>query len=288
MNVFDAAKQRRNKRYAASRIEDADFIHEHANQALVSRLSDVKRNFETSVLLSSGLCAPKLDAVKTLGKVTHANDIGTGQINIDYEALPFVQQSIDCIIGAMVQHHINDLPGHLIQIRKALRPDGLFIGTILGGESLYELRQSFAFVEAELYGEAVPHVHPMADKPQMGDLLMRAGFALPVVDSDVITVSYKDIFKLMHDVKDMGEGYALTQKPRRYNRDFFLAVDDYYRAHFFDPDDTKNEGRIIASFEIIYLLGWSPDASQQKPLRPGSAKARLADALDTVETNVKM
>jgi SAM-dependent methyltransferase len=174
---------------------------------------------------------------------------------------------------------VNDLPGALAQIRRALKPDGLLLAALVGGASLTELRQAFAQAESEIEGGASPRVAPFADVRELGALMQRAGFALPVVDCDRLTVRYDTIFNLMRDLRRMGATNVLRERRRTPLRRATLArMAQVYAQRFADPD-----GRLRASFEIVWLSGWAPHESQQKPLKPGSAKQRLADALGTIE-----
>jgi SAM-dependent methyltransferase len=174
---------------------------------------------------------------------------------------------------------VNDLPGTLAQIRRALKPDGLFLAALIGGDTLTELRQAFAAAEAEIEDGISPHVAPFADLRESGALLQRAGFALPVTDIDRLTVRYASPFALMHDLRRMGATNALVERRRRpLKRATLLRMAQIYGERFADPD-----GRIRATFEILWLSGWAPHDSQQQPLKPGTARQRLADALGTKE-----
>jgi SAM-dependent methyltransferase len=187
--------------------------------------------------------------------------------------------SLDLVTSALSLHLVNDLPGALIQIRRALRPDGLFLGALLGGETLIELRQAFMMAETETLGGVSPRVFPTADLRDMGGLLQRADFALPVVDSESLTVSYPDPLALINELKAMGGANPLLARSRKpMRRDTLAQALEVYAQHF-----TGSDGKVRATFEILYLCGWAPHESQQKPLKPGSAKARLADALKTTE-----
>jgi SAM-dependent methyltransferase len=197
----------------------------------------------------------------------------------DAEALPFCDASVDLVVSALALQYVNDLPGTLIQIRRALKPDGLFLAAMLGGDTLSELRQAFAAAETEIEGGVSPRVAPFADVREMGALLQRAGFALPVTDVDRLTVRYSSAFTLMVELRRMGATNALTERRRTPLRRATLnRMAEIYAQRFSDRD-----GKIRATFEIIWLSGWAPHESQQKPLRPGSAQARLADALGTRE-----
>jgi hypothetical protein len=185
----------------------------------------------------------------------------------------------DLIVSGLALQHANDLPGALIQIRRALAADGLFLGCLLGGTTLTELRQALTEAESEVTGGVSPRVFPFADVRDMGGLLQRAGFAVPVADSETVTVRYPDMFGLMADLRAMGGTNVLLARSRRFTpRAVFLRAAEIYRQRFADPD-----GKLRATFEMIWLSGWAPHESQQKPLKPGSAQARLADALGVVE-----
>ena len=193
----------------------------------------------------------------------------------DEEALPFRDGSLDLVVSALSLQFVNDLPGTLVQIRRALKPDGLFLAALVGGDTLTELRQAFAAAEAEIEGGVSPRVAPFADLRDLGALLQRAGFALPVTDVDRLTVRYASPLALMHDLRRMGATNALVERRRTPLRRATLArMMEIYGERFADPD-----GRMRATFEIVWLSGWAPHESQQQPLRPGSAQPRLADAL---------
>jgi SAM-dependent methyltransferase len=195
------------------------------------------------------------------------------------EALPFAPAVFDLILSPLALHWTNDLPGALVQLRRCLRPDGLLLVSVLGGETLAELRRAFFDAELAVEGGVSPRVSPMADGRDLSGLLQRAGFSLPVVDSDRITVTYADAFALMSELRAMGETNAVRERRRRFTRRAtLLRLAELYRTLFGTAD-----GRIVASFEIITLTAWAPHESQPKPLRPGSATARLADALGTAE-----
>jgi len=188
-------------------------------------------------------------------------------------------ESLDLMTSNLLLHAVNDLPGVLMQARRALKPDGLFLAALFGGETLTELRQSLAAAELEILGGISPRVAPFADVRDLGGLLQRAGFALPVADVERTTVRYRDFMQLIRDLRVMGETNALTERSRKpMRRDMLAATLAHYARHFADPD-----GRLRATFDIVYLTGWAPHESQQQPLKPGSAKARLADALGTKE-----
>ena len=197
----------------------------------------------------------------------------------DEEALPFADGSLDLVVSGLALQFVNDLPGTLIQIRRALKPDGLLLAALIGGDSLTELRQAFAAAESEIEGGVSPRVAPLADVRELGGLLQRAGFALPVVDSDRLTVRYDSVFALMRDLRRMGATNVLSERRRSpLKRATLRRMTDIYAERFADPD-----GRLRATFEVAWLSGWAPHDSQQKPLKPGSAAQRLADALGAQE-----
>ncbi|WP_326973156.1 methyltransferase domain-containing protein [Candidatus Rhodobacter oscarellae] len=200
----------------------------------------------------------------------------------DDDVLDLQERSHDLVIHAMSLHWASDPVGQLIQCRRALKPDGLFLCILLGGQTLHELRAVLAESETELTGGLSPRVAPMAEIRDLGALLQRAGFALPVADTDSLSVSYTDLFRLMAELRGMGEANALAARLRRpTRRGVFLDAAQRYAAAY-----ATDGGRITATFELITLTGWAPDDSQPQPLRPGSAKARLADALGTEETEL--
>ena len=197
----------------------------------------------------------------------------------DEETLPFRDASLDLVVSGLALHFANDLPGVLAQIRRALKPDGLFLAALLGGETLTELRQAFAAAESEIEGGASPHVAPFAELRQAGALLQRAGFALPVIDVERVTVRYGTAFDLMQDLRHMGATNPLAARRRvPLRRATLMRMAEIYAGRFADAD-----GRIRATFDILWLSGWAPHLDQQQPLKAGSAKARLADALGTRE-----
>jgi len=197
----------------------------------------------------------------------------------DEEALPFAAASLDLVVSCLALHWVNDLPGALVQIRRALKPDGLLLAALVGGDTLFELRECLAAAEAELEGGASPRVAPFADVQALGALLQRAGFALPVADLDRHVVRYAHMLELLRDLRRMGATNVLLERRRAPLRRATLArAAARYAERFADAD-----GRIRATFEVISISGWAPHESQQKPLRPGAARVRLADALGAAE-----
>lgn len=274
ITVFDRKQVRSQRARCGLHFSDHGFLFDWAVNQISDRLDVVRRKFPTC--LQIGARGPSLlkppYGIETM-LVTDRDVI------CEEDFLPFAPASFDLVVSALNLHTVNDLPGALLQIRQSLKPDGLFVAAMLGGETLHELRTCLSEAELELSGGMTPRVAPFADKPQMGSLLQRAGFALPVIDSDIVTATYESIFPLMKDLRLMGEGNAIAERAKHFTpRGLFLRAGQIYAQKFADPD-----GRIRASFEVIFLLGWSPHASQQQPLKPGSAQTRLADFLGTDE-----
>lgn len=279
MVVFDRDLIAYRRLRAASKISSHDFLFQWAQRNLSDRLIDINRSFDLGVELGARSALKQHDKVSNLFTL---DLVGDADVIASEEFLPLKSKSLDLVLSNLNLHTVNDLPGALIQIQRALKDDGLFLACMLGGETLHELRSVMSDVELELYGGVSPRVAPFADKPQMGDLLQRAGFALPVVDSDILTVTYDHVFKLMEDLRGMGESNSLDQRSKTpVGKEFFMRVAQVYKDKF-----SESDGRIVASFEVIFLLGWAPHDSQQKPLRPGSAKNSLADALGGDEVNL--
>jgi SAM-dependent methyltransferase len=275
------------RRLRAARGEPADFLLRHVAEDLADRLDLVQRDFGTIVDLATptdtvrALLASRgrpmaiaTEAVPALGRRRAAPVVAAHP-----DMLPFAAASLELVVSGLALQFVDDLPGIFVQVRRALKPDGLFLAAMLGGDTLTELRQSFAGAESEIDGGLSPRVAPFADVRDIGGLLQRAGFALPVTDSDRLTVRYADVFALMRDLRAMGATNPLTDRIRRpLKRATLLRMAAIYHERFADPD-----GRIRATFQIVTLSGWTPHESQQQPLKPGSAKARLADALKAVE-----
>jgi SAM-dependent methyltransferase len=283
--IFDRALLRRRRRRAAA-LGPATFLLDRVADDLAERLVTVLRRFELAVDLGTPGDAVRtaLARLESVGKIVAADvmpDATRGEIVVaaDEEALPFGDATLDLVVSALALQFVNDLPGVLVQIRRALKPDGLLLAALLGGETLTELRQSFAEAESDIEGGVSPHVAPFADLRDLGALLQRAGFALPVTDVDRVTVRYDSAFGLMHDLRRMGATNALLARRRTpLKRATLQRMAEIYSQRFADDD-----GRVRATFEIVWLSGWAPHPDQQQPLKPGSAKARLADALGTRE-----
>jgi SAM-dependent methyltransferase len=284
--IFDR-RLLRARRVRAAALDPATFLIERVADDVAGRLSAVLRKFDLAVDLGTPTDAVRRALVDRVGAIVAADPLAsqlTGErlaVAVDEEALPFRDASLDLVVSALALQFVNDLPGTLIQIRRALKPDGLFLAAMIGGDSLAELREAFAQAEAEVEGGVSPRVAPFADLRDLGALLQRAGFALPVTDVDRLTVRYASPLALMHDLRRMGAGNALSERRRTpLRRTTLRRVLEIYTERFSDPD-----GRIRATFEIVWLSGWAPHESQQKPLAPGSAKTRLADALRTQEVS---
>jgi SAM-dependent methyltransferase len=279
--IFDRLLQRRRRSRAAA--SPVNFLLDHVAGELADRLSVVLRRFDVGVDLGTpGESVRKsLRQLDAVGMIVGADIIARGKpfVVADEEALPFRNASLDLVVSGLALHFANDLPGVLAQIRRALKPDGLFLAALLGGETLIELRQAFAEAESEIEGGASPRVAPFADLRLLGALLQRAGFALPVTDVERLTVRYSSAFDLMHDLRRMGAANTLAARRRvPLRRTTLMRMAETYARRFGDAD-----GRIRATFDIVWLSGWAPHPDQQQPLRPGSAKARLAAALGTSE-----
>lgn len=266
----------------------ADFLLARAADDLEERLSAVERKFDIAVDLAShtGLAAQALQRsgkAATIVRIEQARQfLGSAfpAIVADEEMLPLKAASIDLIVSLLSLHMTNDTPGTLLQIRRALKPDGLFLGAMAGENTLAELRECLLAAESEIFGGASPRVAPFADVRDAGGLLQRAGFTLPVTDIETYTVRYDSAFALMRDLRAMGMQNTLIGRSRRpVTRHFFMRAAEIYAERFSDPD-----GRIRATFSFIWMSGWAAHESQQKPLKPGSAKASLADFLKDVET----
>src|SRR5215468_6592191 len=309
--VFDRRRQRTHRMRAAA-LGPSTFLLERVAEDLSDRLAAVLRRFECAldlgtptdsvrrVLAASGkvgtiIAADALAGDPAVSRHWARETVATAEreqertseqtldvqllVAADEEALPFRDASLDLVVSALALQFVNDLPGTLIQIRRALKPDGLLLAALAGGDTLTELRQAFAAAEAEIEDGISPRVVPFSDVRDMGALLQRAGFALPVTDVDRVTARYASPISLMHDLRRMGATNALLERSRRpLKRATLKRMTEIYAERFADRN-----GRIRATFEIVWLSGWAPHESQQKPLAPGSARQRLADVLGTKE-----
>jgi SAM-dependent methyltransferase len=284
--IFDRSLLRARQKRARA-LGPATFLLDRVAGELGERLSAVLRRFDIGVDLGTPTDAVRqvLAASGKVGTIIAA-EFGATTLNrsflraaADEELLPFADGSLDLVTSALALQFVNDLPGTLIQIRRALKPDGLLLAALVGGDSLAELREAIAAAESEIEEGVSPHIAPFADVRELGALLQRAGFALPVIDNERLIVRYDSVFALMHDLRRMGATNVLHERRRKpLKRATLERMADIYSRRFSDTD-----GRLRASFEIIWLSAWAPHESQQKPLKPGSAAQRLADALGTRE-----
>jgi NADH dehydrogenase [ubiquinone] 1 alpha subcomplex assembly factor 5 len=291
IDIFDRRLLRRRRDRAANRFAGHDFLFREAAERLADRLDDVRRQFPLALDLGcrTGELAATLagrggieqlvqcDLSSAMAGLARRN--GGPTLVADEEFLPFGPASFDLVLSCLDLHWVNDLPGALLQIGRALKPDGLFLAVLFGQGTLGELGGTLLDAEAELLGGASPRVSPFADARDGAALLLRAAFALPVADLETITVTYPDALALMGDLRGMGECSALRERPGRYaGRNLFARVAALYAERHGDA-----QGRVPATFRLLFLTGWAPAQSQPKPLRPGSARNRLAAALGTVE-----
>ena len=277
----------RRARFAAG-AGSRDFLLHRAAEDIAERLSLVKREFPDGAVIGAyhGVLARRLRLLPNIGRLVDVEASPAlaalcdgPTVVADEEALPFAASSLDLVVSALSLQLVNDLPGTLAQVQRALKPDGLMLASLLGGLSLHELRLAFVTAEAELQGGASPRVAPFADVRDLGGLLQRAGFALPVADADTIEVAYASALELMRDLQGMASANPLHDRSRTpMSRGVLMRAAEIYAERF-----ARADGRVIATFEIVTLTGWAPHPSQQQPLRPGSAKARLADALGVPE-----
>lgn len=277
--LFDRALAAR-RLNRALRAGPQDFLLRRTAEDLAERLALIKRDFADA--LDLGTPGPHAARALTAARVTRlapsAPNLGEGRfagLVGDPERLAFPDAAFDLVVSLLALHQVDDIPGTLVQIRRALRPDGLLIAALPGGDTLTELRQCLLEAESELTGGASPRVLPFADARALGSLLQRADFALPVVDSDRFVVRYADMFALLYDLRAFGATNILRDRPRSFaRRGLFLKAAALYAERFADAD-----GRVRATFEFFWMSGWAPHPSQQKPLMPGSAQMRLEEAV---------
>lgn len=274
----------------APRARDGGFLQDQVAQDVAERLDSVERAFENALDLSGddGRTRALLAKSERLAKggfarlAGHADLVAPGECDVligREDQLPAKPQSLDLATSVLGLQWVNDVPGTLLQIRRALKPDGLFLGALIGGNTLHELRDVLTMEEDEATGGISPRIAPFIDVRDFGSLLQRAGFGLPVTDVDTLTVRYGNLFVLMADLRAMGATNVLTHRTRKpWTKGRAVRAAQLYAQKYADPD-----GRIRATFQVISFSGWAPSAVQQKPLRPGSAKTRLADALGADE-----
>jgi SAM-dependent methyltransferase len=289
MLVFDRRILRTRRARAATQLDEHGFLFAEVADRLLDRLSDVQRSFPHALDLGSrgGVLGR---ALAGRGGIAHlvSTDLVAAMLPAagprlvaDPEFLPFAPASFDLVLSNLDLHWVNDLPGTLLQLRRALKPDGLLLAAMLGGETLVELRDCLVAAELAVTGGVHPRVSPFADVRDMGGLMQRAGFALPVVDADRLTVTYPDALALMRELRGMGESNLVRERPRGLTRRAVLLE----AARLYGERHAEPGGRVRATFQVIYLTGWAPHESQPQALRRGSAAARLADALGVAESS---
>ncbi len=286
--IFDRALLLRRRERSAPLAGAHDFLLSRVSDDIAERLAIIRRSFPLAANIGAhhGLLSRRISGLAGIERIIDVERSGAllGQcdrlrVEADEEALPFAPASLDLVVSGLALHLVNDLPGALVQIRRALKPDGLLLASVLGGETLRELREAWLLAETEVAGGVSPRVAPFADVRDLGALLQRAGFALPVVDSEIVTVTYASPLALMRELKAMGASNMLSSRRRRpVTRRLLERATEIYADRFANAD-----GRVPATFEILTLTAWAPDESQPKPLRPGSAQTRLADALGVTE-----
>ncbi|XP_071490755.1 arginine-hydroxylase NDUFAF5, mitochondrial-like, partial [Diadema antillarum] len=296
MNVFDRKAKRKQRDRAAmgEDVEVYDYLKDEIGYRLVDRVRDVTRKFQVAVDLGCGrgLLANHLtdDEVgtlyqcemseKMLEQAPSPDGVKTYKVLCDEEFLPFEEESIDLIVSNMSLHWVNDLPGTLRQVHTALKKDGAFIASMLGGDTLFELRCSLQLAELEREGGFAPHVSPFTDMQDLGNLLSRAGYNMLTVDKEELQVNYPSMFELMHDLKGMAENNASWSRKNYLHRDTMTAAAAIYKEMYGNED-----GSIPATFQVLFMIGWKPDESQAKPAPRGSATASLKD-LDKLNKDV--
>lgn len=287
MEIFDRNKikthlQRADNLWRKNPDAGHDFLWAHCAADLQDRLLDIRRDFGDVAEISARrmVLSPAFMQQKKFANTVHVAPFhpvaDDADIITDDEFWPFAKQSLDAIVSLCHLHWVNDLPGTLAQYHQSLRPDGVFMAAFFGGETLQELRASLTQAEIEIYGGVSPRVSPFVTLPDMAALMQRAQFALPVVDHEIVTVNYSSFMKLVADLRGMGQTHAVLKRDRKtLSRAFWVRAEEIYRTQFANPD-----GKLQATFEIIYALGWSPDASQPKPLARGSATHDLQEFLN--------
>ena len=279
---FDTRLVRLRKARLSASGYDGAYLHERATEDIVERLEAIPRRFDRVLALGGGslfseAIAARPDLAARIGQILDADVPVIEPEEVDLGDLKF-----NLIVAPLALHWTNDLPGVLANMMRTLEPDGLMLASMLGGDTLTELRFALLEAESELTGGAAGRVSPFAQLQDLAGLLQRAGFALPTADRDVVTVSYENALALVNDLRAFGETGALAERARPLRRDVFARAAALYAERF-----PAKDGRIRATFEILTATGWSPHASQQEPLKPGSAKTRLADALGVKEMPLK-
>lgn len=286
--LFDrnVLRQRRNR--AAASFDSVDFLKREACARLAERLEEITRTFPLAIELGAHRGEFSSDKIGTLVRTDMAFEMlrplygsgraergATGNIIVcDEEHLPFAPHVADLVISILSLHWVNDLPGVLIQAQRILKPDGAFLAVLPGARTLQELRTVLEQAETEITGGISPHISPFVEVRDAGNLLMRAGFALPMADSETVTISYPHLFALLADIRMMGEANALVQRARRLRRDVLLRSAELYQQRYADA-----HGQILATVELVFLTGWKPHPSQPQPAKRGSGQVSLGEAL---------
>ena len=281
-------QKRRQRALHQSGASKCDYLLKYVIQDIIDRVSIIERDFPLALCYGchTDELSKSLSKLHKVGSVISsdslfdiAQSLPSPNLVADEEFFPFADNSFDLIVSPLNLQWINDLPGTLTQILKGLKPDGVFIAATLGQESLWQLRQTLLQAEEELLGGASPRVAPFADIRDLGHLLQRAGFTLPVTDRDVLKVTYPSTSKLMHEIRQMGATNNLVNRSKKtVKRTLFQRLEQLYHQQF-----AQEQGRVTATFEVIYLIGWAPHPDQQKPLRPGSGKISLTDIFEKKE-----
>ncbi len=296
--LFNRQRLRHNRERAQHNFTQHNVLFEEISAQLLERLEGINRPFNRVLDLGSR----NFSIAKSLFKqnparfivhshsTPHVNKLMLGHVCVaDEEWLPFRDASFDLIISNLNLHWANDLPGALIQIRRALKPDGFFLAALFGGETLRELRTCLYDAEMQMRGGVSQHISPFADLQDCGSLLQRAGFKLPVIDKERFTLTYRDSFQLMRELRGMGEGNILMARDKHFMpKALFAEADKIYKNRYASASENNgNPDKIIATFDVLFIAGWAPHDSQQKPLKPGEAQLRLAAALNTDEVTTE-
>ena len=286
--LFDRALLRKRRARFAHEVRAREFLIAHVAREIAERVEIILRKFPLALDLGAyrGLLGRTVENLPSVGEIMYAESTlayaelcPRPALVCDEDLLPFRDASFNLIVSGLALHRVNDLSGALVQIRRALKPDGLFMAAALGGRALIELRQALLAAEGELDGGASPRVTPFGDVREYGALLQRVGFAMPVADAETLEVIYSSPRELMREVRALGGGNVLMARSKTpLSRRTLERAEEIYRELHGTPD-----GKVTATFEFVFMSGWAPDASQQKPLKPGSAVQRLADALNTDE-----
>ena len=274
-DIFDSALRARRRDRMLPTYADHDFLHQAMLDELLDRLGDVQRDLPEALVIGcpDGRARAALEAMGKRVACVDPSFLAARAMNgvqADEDALPFADDSFDLVLACGTLDSVNDLPGALILMRRVLRPDGLMLAAFAGAGSLPRLKAALLAAEGDRAGQ---HIHPQVDVRAAGDLLSRAGFAMPVADGETLTIRYGDIVRLMHDLRGMGAGNVLAHRPPALTREVLMRA----AAHFAEGADP--DGRVAEQIALIYLSGWKPDASQAKPARRGSATVSLAQAL---------